>query len=183
VTPEQLKELNTKVDGVVEAQKQVRPNAFNPSIGLVGETVFSYAAKGRTKPAARGPAVSMRSALDRAERGGLGGPLCEGLRGDQCVGRRSDGRGDVRRRRGSVADDLVALEPGTEGWRFFGEFGKLSYIHDHELPFVNRPLVLDQYIGGESQDRRFAGQLAAAGRSLRQPDARRGRQVRRTIAR
>ena len=35
--------------------------------------------------------------------------------------------------------------------RFFGEFGRLSYIHDHELPFVNRPLVLDQYIGGESQ--------------------------------
>ena len=27
----------------------------------------------------------------------------------------------------------------------------MSYIHDHELPFVNRPLVLDQYIGGESK--------------------------------
>jgi hypothetical protein len=35
--------------------------------------------------------------------------------------------------------------------RFFGEFGRLGYIHDHELPFVNRPLVLDEYIGGESQ--------------------------------
>jgi hypothetical protein len=27
----------------------------------------------------------------------------------------------------------------------------LSYIHDHELPFVNRPLALAQYIGGESR--------------------------------
>ena len=44
--------------------------------------------------------------------------------------------------------------------RFFGEFGRLAYIHDHELPFVNRPLVLDQYIGGESQIGRLAGQLA-----------------------
>jgi hypothetical protein len=35
--------------------------------------------------------------------------------------------------------------------RFFGEFGRLSYIHDHELPFVNRPLVLNQYVGGESR--------------------------------
>jgi len=35
--------------------------------------------------------------------------------------------------------------------RFFGEFGRLGYIHDHELPFVNRPLVLGQYIGGESR--------------------------------
>src|ERR1035441_10179592 len=46
VTPEQLNELNTKVDNVVAAQKQERPNAFNPSIGLVGETVFSYRSKG-----------------------------------------------------------------------------------------------------------------------------------------
>jgi hypothetical protein len=35
--------------------------------------------------------------------------------------------------------------------QFFGEFGRLAYIHDHELPFVNRPMVLDQYIGGESK--------------------------------
>ena len=35
--------------------------------------------------------------------------------------------------------------------RFFGEFGKLAFIHDHELPFVNRPLALGQYIGGESR--------------------------------
>jgi hypothetical protein len=27
----------------------------------------------------------------------------------------------------------------------------LSYIHDHELPFVNRPLALDKYVGGESK--------------------------------
>ena len=39
----------------------------------------------------------------------------------------------------------------VQGGRFFGEFGRLGYIHDHELPFVNRPLVLDQYIGGESR--------------------------------
>ena len=38
-----------------------------------------------------------------------------------------------------------------KGGRFFGEFGRLSYIHDHELPFVNRPLVLDRNIGGESK--------------------------------
>ena len=41
-TPEQLKQLNEKVDQVVEAQKKVLPSEFNPSIGVVGETVFSY---------------------------------------------------------------------------------------------------------------------------------------------
>src|SRR6266576_2906906 len=42
----QIKELNEKVDQVVEAQKKVRPGEFNPSIGLVGETVFSYNSRG-----------------------------------------------------------------------------------------------------------------------------------------
>jgi hypothetical protein len=37
------------------------------------------------------------------------------------------------------------------GGRFFAEFGRLSNIHDHELPFVNRPLALDEYVGGESR--------------------------------
>jgi hypothetical protein len=38
-----------------------------------------------------------------------------------------------------------------KGGRFFAEFGRLAYVHDHELPFVYRPLVLDRYIGGESK--------------------------------
>src|ERR1039457_6856082 len=50
VTPEQFNELNTKVDGVVAAQKQERPGAFNPAIGVVGETVFSYHSQGTEPP-------------------------------------------------------------------------------------------------------------------------------------
>src|ERR1017187_6874533 len=46
VTPEQLKDLNAKVDQVVEAQKKSLPGEFNPAIGLVGDTVFSYRSKG-----------------------------------------------------------------------------------------------------------------------------------------
>ncbi len=39
---EQVKELSDKVDDIAEAQRKVLPSEFNPSIGLVGETVFSY---------------------------------------------------------------------------------------------------------------------------------------------
>ena len=46
VTPEQLKDLNEKVDRVVEAQKKTLMSEFNPSIGLVGETIFSGNSKG-----------------------------------------------------------------------------------------------------------------------------------------
>src|SRR5262249_60959786 len=40
---------------------------------------------------------------------------------------------------------------GLKGGRFFADFGRLSKFHDHDLPFVNRPHVLDEYVGGESQ--------------------------------
>src|SRR5437867_3264013 len=39
----------------------------------------------------------------------------------------------------------------AKGGRFFADFGRLSKFHDHDLPFVNRPIVLDRYVGGESQ--------------------------------
>jgi len=57
-----------------------------------------------------------------------------------------------------LAVEEAALQTTSLPWnlelkagRFFGEFGRLGYIHDHELPFVNRPLALDRYIGGESK--------------------------------
>ena len=43
---QQVQELKEKVDQVVEAQKKDVPSEFNPSIGLVGETIFSYRSKG-----------------------------------------------------------------------------------------------------------------------------------------
>lgn len=38
----------------------------------------------------------------------------------------------------------------VKGGRFFVPFGRLSMIHEHDLPFVTRPRVLDTYVGGES---------------------------------
>ena len=39
---QQVQELKEKVDKVAEAQTKVVPSVFNPAIGLVGETLFSY---------------------------------------------------------------------------------------------------------------------------------------------
>ena len=42
---QQVQELKETVDQVVEAQKKYVPSVFNPSIGFVGETIFSYNSK------------------------------------------------------------------------------------------------------------------------------------------
>jgi hypothetical protein len=152
VTPEQLKDLNEKVDQVVEAQKKTLPSEFNPAIGFVGETIFSYRSKGSDATGsdrAGGFDVWQRS-LEMVASASVD-PFAKGYAvinasADAAIGE------------ATLAVEEAALQttslPGNlelKAGRFFAEFGRLAYIHDHELPFVNRPLALDEYIGGESQ--------------------------------
>lgn len=37
------------------------------------------------------------------------------------------------------------------GGRLFASFGRLAHFHNHELPVVERPLSLENFIGGETQ--------------------------------
>ena len=41
-----VKELKEQVSSVAEAQQKKLPSEFNPAIGLVGETIFSYSSRG-----------------------------------------------------------------------------------------------------------------------------------------
>ena len=152
VSPDSFKELSEKVDNVIEAQKKTLPSEFNPAIGLVGETIFSQQRKGAPQNGTGYPGgfdVYQRSVELNAS--ASVDPFAKGW----VV---INGSADASTGETSLDVEEAALQttslPGnltlTAG-QFFGEFGRLAYIHDHELPFVNRPLVLDQYIGGESK--------------------------------
>lgn len=147
-----VEELNDKVDAVVEAQRKVLPSEFNPAIGVVGETVFSYRSKPRNVTGADRPGgwdVNQRSVeLNVAA---SVDPFAKAY----VVANAS---ADAQTAEANFGIEEAALQTTSLPWnlelkagRFFGEFGRLAYIHDHELPFVNRPLALDQYIGGESR--------------------------------
>ena len=144
VTPEQVKELSDKVDNVVEAQKKTLPSEFNPAIGFVGETVFSYRSKGSDQTGSDRPAgfdVWQRS-LEMVASASVD-PFAKGY----AV---INASADSATSEATLAVEEAALQttslPGNlelKAGRFFGEFWRLAYIHDHELPFVNRPLALD----------------------------------------
>src|ERR1019366_6346916 len=148
VTPEQMNELNSKVDGVVEAQKQVRPNAFNPSIGFVGETVFSYNRRGSNQTGSSQPGgfdinqrsmeLNIAASVD---------PFARRFALIMAPADSETGEANVEVEEAALQTTSLPWNLELKAGRFFGEFGRLSYIHDHELPFVNRPLVLAQYIG------------------------------------
>jgi hypothetical protein len=152
LTPEQLKDLNAKVDQVVEAQKKTLPGEFNPAIGLVGDMVFSYRDKGSDKTGSDRPGGfdAWMRALELNAAASVD-PFAKAYAvvtasADSATGEATFGVEEAALQTTSLPWNLE-LKAG----RFFGEFGRLGYIHDHELPFVNRPLVLDQFIGGESQ--------------------------------
>ena len=152
VTPEQFNELNNKVDQVVEGSKQIRPGAFNPAIGVVGETVFSYRSKGSDQIGTDRPGGF--DAFQRSVELNVAAAVDPFAKAYAVI----NASADAATGEATLGVEEAALQTTSLPWnlelkagRFFAEFGKLSYIHDHELPFVNRPLALNQYIGGESR--------------------------------
>ena len=151
-TQEQIQELNTKVDKVVEAQKKTLLSEFNPAIGLVGETLYSYrtrgsAATGSDRPGGfdmfqRSIELNLAASVD---------PFATGYAVINASADPITGEANAAVEEAAMQSTSLPWNLTLKGGRFFGEFGRLAYIHDHELPFVNRPLALDQYIGGESQ--------------------------------
>jgi hypothetical protein len=147
----QVKELQDKVDRVVEAQTKVVPSVFNPSIGLVGETIFSHNNRPSNQTGTGRPGGY--DVFQRSVELNAAASVDPFARGYVVLNASVDpvtGQSNAQVEEAAIYTTSLPYNLTLKAGRFFGEFGRLSYIHDHELPFVNRPLVLDQYIGGES---------------------------------
>jgi hypothetical protein len=147
-----INELKETVDQVVEAQKKVLPSEFNPSIGLVGETIFSYNSEGSNQTGSDRPGgfdIFQRSVELNAA--GSVDPFAKAYVVANASADTASGESTFQIEEAAIQTTSLPWNLELKAGRFFGEFGRLAYIHDHELPFVNRPLVLAQYIGGESR--------------------------------
>lgn len=149
---EQVQELREQVDQVAEAQTRTFPSIFNPAIGLVGETVFGYRSKGSAQTGSNRPGGF--DAFQRSVELNAAAAVDPYAKAYAVINASADSvTGEA-----TLGVEEAALQTTSLPWnlelkagRFFGEFGRLGYIHDHELPFVNRPLPLARYIGGESR--------------------------------
>jgi hypothetical protein len=153
VTPAQIQELNNKVDQVIESQKKVLPGEFNPAIGLVGETVFSYHSRGSDQTGSDRPGGF--DVWQRSLELNIAASVDPFFRAYAVINASADFSGGEEAALGVEEASLVStnlpLNLTLQAGRFFAEIGRLANIHDHELPFVNRPLALDNYIGGEAR--------------------------------
>jgi uncharacterized coiled-coil protein SlyX len=149
---QQVQQLREEVGQVVEAQKKNILSVFNPAIGLVGESILSYRSRGSKETGSDRP-----GGFDFNQRSvelNLAGSVDPFARGYAVINASADpvtGEATAKVEEAALQTTSLPWNLTLKAGRFFGEFGRLSYIHDHELPFVNRPLVLDNYIGGESK--------------------------------
>jgi hypothetical protein len=119
------------------AANKTFPSQFNPAIGFIIDTVGSYQGK------QGGSNFEMRSGEL-----GISASVDPFVRGYAIINGTQDG---FELEEAAIVTTSLPYNLGLKGGRFFSDFGRLSKFHDHDLPFVNRPHVLDEYVGGESQ--------------------------------
>ena len=149
---QEVKELKEKVDETAAAGDKNLLSQFNPAIGVVGEMVFGYRSKGKNETGSDRPGGF--DANFRSMELNLAASVDPYARGYAVINASADpftGEAKLGVEEAALVTTSLPTNLTLTAGRFFGEFGRLSYIHDHELPFVNRPVVLDKYIGGESK--------------------------------
>jgi hypothetical protein len=118
------------------AASQSLASKFNPAIGLVIDAAYAHEGRGRDDFQFRSAELSLSASVDPFARAFVF------LNGSED---------DFEVEEAAIVTTSLPYNLAIQGGRFFADFGRLSKIHDHELPFVNRPLVLDRYVGGEAQ--------------------------------
>src|SRR5947209_13006841 len=119
------------------AANKTFPSQFNPAIGLIVDTVGSYGSKTRGDFELRAAELGISASVH---------PFA---RGYANITGSNQGGFDVEE--AAIVTTSLPYNLTFKGGRFFADFGRLSKFHDHDLPFVNRPIALDRFIGGESR--------------------------------
>ncbi len=138
---EQLKqevreEVLRDIQPQLAAASKTFPSQFNPAIGLVIDNVFSYRDHDRANFDFRTAELGIAASIDPFARGYAlisGSP--NGLEVEEAA----------------LVTTSLPYNLTVKGGRFFADFGRLAHFHDDALPVVNRPIVLDRFIGGESR--------------------------------
>jgi hypothetical protein len=155
---QQVEELKEQVSSVAAAQRQELLSKFNPAIGFVGESIGAYRSQPAKYTTILYPQVSPRPGggdfFQRSMELNIAASVDPFARGYAVLNASADpvtGEATPEFEEAALLTTSLPWNLTLKAGRFFGEFGRLAYIHDHELPFVWRPLALDSYIGGEAQ--------------------------------
>jgi hypothetical protein len=129
-------ELARSIQPQLAAANKTFPSQFNPAIGFIVDTVFSNSRQNKSNFEFRSGELGISASVD---------PFA---RAYAIINGTPDG---VAVEEAAIVTTSLPWNLTVKGGRFFADFGRLSKFHDHDLPFVNRPIALDRFVGGESQ--------------------------------
>ena len=134
----QQTETSARLDNVEKSVQalQSAPTALNPSIGLVIDATAEHRAKTGGQFNFRAAEMGIAASVDPFAR---------------AYSFITGSRGGVEVEEAAAITSSLPWNLTVKGGRFFADFGRYPKVHDHELPFVNRPLSIERPIGGESQ--------------------------------
>jgi hypothetical protein len=145
-TPAPVDEERLRREAAEDVVRRIQPqlyaanktfaSQFNPAIGFIVDDVFSYSEHDRGNNEFRSGELGISANVD---------PFA---RGYAIINGTADG---IEVEEAAIVTTTLPYNLTVKGGRFFADFGRLSKFHDHDLPFVNRPMVLDEFVGGESQ--------------------------------
>jgi hypothetical protein len=132
VKEEVLRDLQPQIS----ATNKTFPSQFNPAIGFIIDSVGSYRDHERGNFEFRSGELGISANVDPFTRGyAIINGTPEGVEVEEAA----------------IVTTALPYNLTIKGGRFFTDFGRLSKFHDHDLPFVNRPIVLDRFVNGESR--------------------------------
>ena len=129
-------EIEEKLQPMLATANKTFPSQFNPAIGFIIDTVGSYDRHDHANFEFRSGELGVSANID---------PFARGF---AIINGTADG---IEVEEAGIITTSLPYNLTVKGGRFFADFGRLSTHHDHDLPFVNRPIALDTYVGGESQ--------------------------------
>jgi hypothetical protein len=134
-------EKTTTASRIGQMEKSVQavqsaPSALNPAIGMVLDANVSQRSKAGGDFNFRSAEIGLAASVDPFARmyGFING-TSDGVEVDEAAAVTT-----------SLPWNLTA-----KGGRFLADFGRFPKIHEHELPFVNQPLVIERMVGGETR--------------------------------
>jgi uncharacterized protein (UPF0335 family) len=115
---------------------QSAPSALNPAIGMVLDANVQHRSKTGGNFDFRSAEVGLAASVDPFAR------MYAFINGTK------DG---VEVDEAAVVTTSLPWNLTAKAGRFLADFGRFPKTHEHELPFVNEPLAIERFVGGESQ--------------------------------
>ena len=131
----QIDALNARLAALEGAPAQASISSFNPAMGMALDSVYSQS----------GAKAGFQF---RAAELGLEAPVDPYLKAWAVMTGSPEG---LEVEEAAMETTALPYNLTVRGGRFFASFGRLAHFHTHELPVIERPKSLEDYIGGETQ--------------------------------